>query len=404
MIRITAIKDIDENIFNYLKDNLSKPLENNKNVTTESLSLLCHLPWDKAKVYIDRFYKEYGHIEIMDSFEKLSGKDVIFNDNDDYSFITIILIDILYFWEILNRINSIHPILYIKFYTKYAPCRCSKFDAVRDFLYRHLRIRAYFPHFDFTFVFYNSTRDKIIFDRISLPLLGNSSLDRFTNFDTYIKLYIKNTCKYFDSIIDNDILNRTGEFDSESNRMDFIVDNLDKFNKFGLNNVNLLIISVKNVLYDTIYTRDLSSIGQTKSVYSYDMETYIDKYIRRGYRNLIEYKRDKSILCMLSRETVDISVERCNGNDNYFDYIRATLYITVGDGFDAQSKYIQANKDNLAKFVLNKIKESKKFQKLNVPITILELSDVIFTRQFLLIYTFGIKKELLALQEEQAEG
>lgn len=113
MIRITAIKDIDENIFNYLKDNLSKPLENNKNVTTESLSLLCHLPWDKAKVYIDRFYKEYGHIEIMDSFEKLSGKDVIFNDNDDYSFITIILIDILYFWEILNRINSIHPILYL---------------------------------------------------------------------------------------------------------------------------------------------------------------------------------------------------------------------------------------------------------------------------------------------------
>lgn len=405
----TIVKYVDKDLFKYIKDKVSLSRNSNincKKSATNSLSLLCHLPYEKSRLYLDLFYMRFGAIIIKN---KLNPEEPKNYNSKDIAFITIMILDILCFWDILRDINSIYRILYISKDKNCTRERSLRFDSIGELVYDeeriHKRIPLNIPRSNFTFVFYDNENDRLVFDTVSLPLLYAKELDNFTNLSSSMKDTIDKESDYLYKMNNDDLnydLNR--QFSVRANVNNFITDHLDRFGIF-IKNTRYLALekAFYNAIYNTCQTRDDRRI-LFSSVYVFTLDKYIKLYIDRKYIDLDEIKLNAPVECILSRKNIEISIEKCNDNDKYFDYIRVTLYIVTGDGFDAQSKYIQANKDILAKFVLNKVKESKKFQKLNVPITILELSDVRFTRQFLLIYTFGIKKELLALQEEKAEG
>lgn len=81
------------------------------------------------------------------------------------------------------------------------------------------------------------------------------------------------------------------------------------------------------------------------------------------------------------------------GDKKHFDYIK----ISVKCASTVTKEDIVQNKARLDEWVIGKLQKNSSFLKYNVPISILELSNIVLTRDKRLEYTFAVKKELREL-------
>jgi len=87
------------------------------------------------------------------------------------------------------------------------------------------------------------------------------------------------------------------------------------------------------------------------------------------------------------------------GGKKYFDYIK----ISVNCASTVTKEDIVKNKKELDNWVLQKLQNHRSFLKYKTPITLLEVSNIVLTRDKRVEYTFSLKKELVELLNEQGD-
>lgn len=111
------------------------------------------------------------------------------------------------------------------------------------------------------------------------------------------------------------------------------------------------------------------------------------------YCELLRYEKSLLNLYIASIKYPEISRFTNNPNKNTFDFIRIELMLCTPQEWtrDELRQFIKRNKKIYCEAVLNKIKETKRFAKFNIPINFLKLTSLTITNCRSLIFIFELK-------------